>query len=136
MKNMKSLFVLTLVLTLSLAACGIFERDTGLEGTSWSLVEVNGQPVLAGSTPTLVFETDRAGGNGSCNTFGGEYKAENGTLSFGPIFSTLMYCEDFMDQESAYLAALEEASGYQIRGGNLQILNAEGQVTLTLAPLN
>lgn len=136
MKIMIRLFVLTLIPTLLLAACGVFEGDTSLEGTSWSLVEVNGQPVLAGSAPTLVFEADRAGGNGSCNTFGGEYKAENGKLSFGPIFSTLMYCEDFMDQESAYFAALEEASGYQIRGGKLQILNAEGQVTLTLASQN
>jgi len=134
MKIYKSLFVLTLVLTLSLAACGIFERETGLEGTSWSLVEVNGAPIVAGTVPTLVFEADRAGGNGSCNTFGGDYKVENGKLTFGPIVSTLMYCEGYMDQESAYLSALHEAAEYQIQGGNLHIMNADGQVSLILSP--
>jgi heat shock protein HslJ len=136
MKINKSLFVLTLALTLSLAACSLFEQDVDLEGTSWSLVEVNGQPVVDGTAPTLVFEADRAGGNGSCNTFGGDYKVENGNLTFGPIESTLMYCEGSMDQESAYLTALQEAAGYQIKGGNLHILNADGQVTLILSPRN
>ena len=136
MKINKSLFALTLVLTLSLAACGTSERDTDLKDTSWSLIEVNGQPILDGTNPTLVFEEDRAGGNGSCNAFGGHYTAENGKLTFGPIESTLMYCEGTMDQESAYFSALQEAAGYQIRGGNLQILDAGGQVTLTFAPQN
>jgi len=136
MKANKSLFVLTLVLTLSLAACGTSQRDADLENTAWSLIEVNGQPILDGTNPTLVFEDDRAGGNGSCNTFSGDYTAENGKLTFGPIVSTLMFCDGFMDQESAYLTALQEAAGYQIRGDNLEILDAAGQVTLTFAPQN
>ena len=134
MRTHKTLFILTLVLTLTLAACGNPVSVPDLKGTSWLLVEINGQPVLDGSDPTLVFENDRAGGNGSCNTFGGDYTAEKGKLTFGSIFSTLMYCEGVMDQETAYLAALEEAAGYHVKDGNLQILNADGQVTLTLAP--
>ena len=136
MKTKNILIVLSLALTFSLAACSLFEREPDLEGTSWSLVEVNGEPIVDGTNPSLVFEADRAGGNGSCNSFGGGYNVENGKLTFGPIASTLMYCEGFMDQESAYLAALQEAAGYQIKGGNLQILNADGQVTLTFSPQN
>lgn len=136
MKTKNLLIVLSLVLTFSLAACGIFEKGPDLEGTSWSLIEVNGQPIIDGTDPTLIFEADRVGGNGSCNTFGGDYKVENGTLTFGPIASTLMYCEGFMDQESAYLTALQEAAEYQIEGGNLQILNGDGQVTLAFSPLD
>lgn len=136
MKTKNILIVLSLALTFSLAACGIFERAPDLEGTSWSLIEVNDQPNIDGTDPTLIFEADRVGGNGSCNSFGGDYEVGNGKLTFGPIASTLMYCEGFMDQEAAYLTALQEAAGYQIMGGNLQILNADGQVILTFSPLN
>ena len=136
MKINKILIVLNLTLILSLAACGIFERHPDLKGTAWSLVEINGQPILDGSTPTLIFEADEIGGNGSCNVFGGDYEASNGKLTIGQVFSTLMYCEDVMDQESAYLATLQEAHGYQIKDGNLQILNADGQVTLAFVTQN
>ena len=136
MKINQIFFSLSLVLILSLTACGIFGRDTDLAGTAWSLVEVNGQPVVAGSDPTLVFDDSRAGGNASCNTFGSEYTATKEKLTFAPIESTLMYCDGVMDQEAAYLSALQSAAGYQIRGGNLEILNADGQVTLVFAPQN
>jgi len=136
MKTNKILIVLSLALTLTLAACGIFERDPELKGTAWSLVEINGQPILDGTAPTLVFDADGVGGNGSCNTFGGDYTLDNGKLTIEQIFSTLMYCDGVMEQESAYFTALQEAAGYQIKEGNLQILNADGQVTLTLSPKN
>ena len=134
MQNKRILIALTLVLTFSLAACGILKRDSDLKGTAWSLIEINGQPILEGSAPTLIFEDDQAGGSGSCNTFGGEYNAKNGKLSFGPIASTLMYCEDFMDQETAFLAALGEAEGYLIKAGDLQILGPDGDLMLVFAP--
>ena len=130
MKTYKILFVLTMVLTLSLAACGSPASAPELNGTSWALTEINGQPVLADSNPTLVFEADSAGGHGSCNSFGGDYEVENGKLTFGSIFSTMMYCEDTMEQETAYLAALQNAAGYQMKDGNLLILDADGLVVL------
>ena len=136
MKTHKALFILTLALSMILAACGNSVSVPDLNGTSWLLIEINGQPVLENSDPTLVFEDESAGGHGSCNAFGGEYTVENGKLTFSNIFSTLMYCEDTSEQEAAYLGALEEAVGYQVKDGNLQILNADGQVTLTFVPQN
>jgi putative lipoprotein len=135
MKIKKILIALTLALTLSLAACNILKRGSDLKGTAWSLIEINGQPILEGSAPTLIFEADRAGGNASCNTFGGEYMAKDGKLSFGPIASTLMYCEDVMDQETAFLAALERAEGYLIKAGDLLILGPGGDLMLVFGPL-
>jgi len=134
MKTLKTLFVLTLGLILTLAACSPAPDVVDLEGTSWLLLEINGQPVIEGSDPTLVFEDDSIGGDGSCNVFGGDYEAENGSISFSNIFSTLMFCEDTSEQEAAYFAALEAADGYQVENGNLQILDADGQVLLTFAP--
>lgn len=136
MKTYKTLLILGLVFVFALAACGNAVDTPDLEGTSWLLIEINGQPVLPGSDPTLNFEDESIGGYGSCNTFGGEYQVENGKLTFSNIFSTLMYCEDTSDQEMAYFGALEEAASYQVEDGNLQILNAAGQVVLTFAPQN
>jgi heat shock protein HslJ len=136
MKTSKILIALTLVLSLTLAACGILQRDPDLQGTAWNLIEINGQPILEGTTPTLFFNDEGVGGNGSCNSFGGDYTQENGQLTIEQIFSTLMYCDDVMDQEFAYFTALQEAAEFQIRNNNLQILNADGQVTLVFAPQN
>lgn len=136
MRTKKMLIVLTLALTLTLAACSIFEGDIELKGTSWSLVEIHGQPILDGTTPTLVFDEEELGGNGSCNTFGGNFTLDNGKLTIDQLFSTMMYCEDAMDQESAYINALQEAVGFQIKNGNLQLQDADGQVTLAFAPQN
>ena len=132
MKTQKTILFLALCLMLGLSACA--QTPIDLNGSAWNLVELNGQPVLENSNPTLVFEADRAGGNGSCNSIGGEYQSENGKLSFGPMISTMMYCEGLMDQEMAYLKALETAASYQVRDNNLQILNADGQVILIFMP--
>lgn len=127
--------VLLLMFALLLAACGA-PGGADLEGTSWRLVEIAGQPVMPDSGPTLGFEQGQAGGNGSCNGFGGEYQAAGGKLTFGPLMSTLMYCEDVMEQETAYLAALQDAAGYEIKDGILLILNVDGQVVLIFEPQN
>jgi putative lipoprotein len=128
--------VLLMIFALFLAACGALGGGADLEGTSWNLVEIAGQPAVAGSNPTLSFEKGQAGGNGSCNSFGGAYEAGNGKLTFGPLMSTLMYCENTMEQETAYLAALQDAAGYEIKNGILLILDANGQVALIFEPQN
>ena len=126
--------VMVLILLLTLTACGSAAPSSDLKGTSWALVEISGQPVVAGSSPTLSFEEEQAGGNGSCNSFGGEYALDNGKLTFGPLMSTMMYCEETMEQETAYLAALQSAAAYQMEDGRLLILDAEGVVVLAFEP--
>lgn len=134
MKTHKTFFVFTLALALALTACGASAKAPELNGTAWNLLAINGQPVLEDSNPTLVFEAESAGGNGSCNNFGGEYRSKGGALTFGPMMSTMMYCEAVMDQESAYLAALAESATYQVLDGNLVLFNEKGQEILTFAP--
>lgn len=136
MKTLKTLLILSMAMIFALAACSPAAEVPDLEGTSWILLEINGQPVIEGSDPTLIFNDDSIGGDGSCNVFGGEYEVENGSISFSNVFSTLMFCEDTSEQEAGYFTALEEAASYQVENGNLQILNADGQVTLTFAPMD
>jgi heat shock protein HslJ len=134
MKTHKLISLFALALVLGLAACSGAAPSMDLKSTSWVLVEISGQPVVAGSSPTLSFDDGQAGGNGSCNSFGGEYTLDNGKLTFGPLVSTMMYCEDTMEQETAYLAALQSATAYQIEEGRLLILDADGVVVLVFEP--
>ncbi|MCG2786573.1 MAG: META domain-containing protein [Anaerolineae bacterium] len=134
MKTHKLISLFALALVLGLAACSSAAPSADLKGTSWALVEISGQPAVAGSSPTLSFEEEQAGGNGSCNSFGGEYTLDNDKLTFGPLVSTMMYCEETMEQETAYLAALQSAAAYQMEDGRLLILDAEGVVVLAFEP--
>lgn len=139
--KLNPIFPLLVILSLALSACASLPgtRAQGsdfpdLKGTSWVLVEINGQPVLENSLPTLSFDEGALGGNGSCNTFGGDYSQEGDKLTVGPLFSTLMYCDGISDQEQAYLAALQAAAAFRIEGGRLSLLDANGAVSLVFDP--
>ncbi len=101
--------------------------NDALAGTSWVLTGLGidaGIPVVAGSTLTLDFSADgQAGGNAGCNSYGGDYTVAGETINFGQLVSTLMACTDtgVMDQEQAYLAALDSADRFAIVGDQLTI---------------
>jgi heat shock protein HslJ len=87
-----------------------------LAGTSWTLVSVGGTPIVVGSGASLTFD---AGGNVSgstgCNRVSGTYAVDGAALTFGPLATTRMACqEDLMTQEAAVLDALAGVSGWEI----------------------
>ena len=129
--------LLFLLLTFLLAACGGGADTPSLAGRAWVLEKIGDLPIVENTAPTLVFGEDgQAGGNGSCNRFGGSYELKAGKLTFGPLSSTMMACLEagVMEQEAAYLQALQSAAAYQVKDGQLLILDASGQVVLTFAP--
>ena len=73
----------------------------------------NGQEAVTspidGTELTATFTPDgQVGGNAGCNTYTGGYKLDGTSLTAGPLASTMMACEqDVMDQETAFLAALQ-----------------------------
>jgi heat shock protein HslJ len=102
-----------------------------LEGTSWTLVELNGAPVSAGPrTPTLTFGRDdaRAYGTAGCNQFSAGYTRSGSSLRFTAPVSTRMACveEGVMRREADYLNALQATEQYQMSGGTL-ILSGGGR---------
>jgi heat shock protein HslJ len=124
----------------------VFSHDptpvVALEGTLWTLDEyVNSQGewvnVLPDAEVRAEFEAGQVTGNAGCNSYFGAYESDGHSLTLGAIGMTEMYCypEALMDQESAYLAALESAASYQIAEGKLQIANADGQRVLTFSVL-
>lgn len=128
---------LLLVIPMLLGACSGSSTPKDLNGTSWALTQIKDVPVLSDTTPSLSFANGEATGSGSCNQFGGTYESSEDTLTFGPLMSTLMACmaEGVMEQESAYMAALQASAKYKIMDGNLRILDAQDNVLLTFEPL-
>lgn len=112
----------------------IFTRLPTLKGTQWQLVAYgaaeDASPVVEGSVVTLEFgEDDRAVGSGGCNNYNTSYSVEGHSLTFGAVSSTRRLCspENVMEQESAYFAALEAATGYTLSGDQLVITYGDGQ---------
>ena len=136
---------LVLVLASVLVGCGGTEgsgsagASPDLDGSEWSLVKLQGANLLPGTNITVSFAEGNAGGFAGCNSYGGPYEAAgDGALSVSMLSATLMAClepEGVMEQESAYLAALQEAAAYRVTGGRLEIEDGGGKVLLVFVPL-
>jgi heat shock protein HslJ len=88
----------------------------GLAGTKWRLEDLAGKGVVEGAQATLEFTSDSAvSGNGSCNRFHGPVTLSGGTISFGALAATRMFCgEAATRQETEYFAALDGAERWEI----------------------
>ena len=106
--------------------------ETGLENTHWSLVSFGSpgaeQPLIDGSTITLMLAGGQAGGSGGCNSYGGTYQLDGNNITFGEITRTEKACleEGVTEQEQRYFQAMETASEYRIEGDQLHITYDDG----------
>jgi len=118
------------IIVMLLSACGGTSELPKLEGITWELTAINGNPPIAGTQPTLQFDSGQASGNASCNSFGGEYEVQGDKIGFGALVQTEMFCmspEGAMDQESTYLRMLENAVTFELNGGVLTIVTGPGE---------
>lgn len=122
-----SVFRLTLVEIVSKTAVEMPKID--LTGTQWTLVSNTGVAVLPETEVTMDFaEAGRLGGNAGCNSYGGDYALQGISFTPGMMMSTLMACEDSINQqESAYLAALQSMKYLQMENDQLLLVSADGQ---------
>lgn len=112
----------------------INRQSPAMLGSGWvlkSLVTPDGEiPVSPASAPLLNLSEDKSmKGNGGCNNIFSEFTAEDGRIEFGPIGSTMMYCDGLMDVEASYTLALEEVSRYEIISDQL-VLSSEDYTTV------
>lgn len=115
--------------------------DTGdgrldLDDRKWMLEAVKGVPVSKnGRSAFVVFDAEKrsAGGNSSCNVFGGSYTAKGSTLKITDVISTMRACveDDRMAIEREFLNGLREANRYEIRRGKLMLYRSN-RLLLTL----
>ncbi|MEM7127495.1 MAG: META domain-containing protein [Chloroflexota bacterium] len=104
-----------------------------LEGTPWQLVSMGAEgnmvPPIAETMITLAFEGSTVEGDGGCNSYFGSYTVDGSSLSIELPASTLMFCESpagVMEQEEAYILALNGATSFEIEGNELRILYQDG----------
>ncbi|GMQ84843.1 MAG: hypothetical protein BMS9Abin07_0408 [Acidimicrobiia bacterium] len=88
-------------------------------------------PVVEGTRPHIRFEDDRVSGDAGCNRFFGPCDATGTAIRLGEMATTLMACLDaVMDQEQAFLEALESADSYAIAGSTLEMRSGNSVVLL------
>ena len=97
-----------------------------LEDRTWMLEAIKGVAVSkAGRTAFVVFDKNKgsAGGNSSCNVFGGSYTSKGRTLNITEVISTMRACveDERMSIEREFLDGLRQANRYDIERGKLML---------------
>ena len=132
--KMKKIFLLVLTV-LTLTACASVSTPD-LTG-AWALVSYGDAShptaALPGVDTSIQFKDGQMSGNVGCNGFGGEYKLDGNTLAFGPVMSTLMFCEATSDQEQGVLALFAADTVLQLSGDVLTITSADGASVVNLS---
>jgi heat shock protein HslJ len=107
-----------------------------LHGSEWQLLTVGGAPAIAGYEATMMLTQGRVTGTTGCNRYTGSYTLPaRDALEFGPIASTMMACSDpQMEQERAFLKALEGTRYYARSEGSLTLKGANGEELATFEP--
>ena len=103
-------------------------RATPLEGTHWTLVELDGKPIPSDlpQEAYLVLEEEpqRVSGSGGCNQLTGAYERDGERLRFKQIASTRKACiQGGMDTETSFFAVLDQTRGFRISGRGLELVD-------------
>ncbi|MCB8942712.1 MAG: META domain-containing protein [Ardenticatenaceae bacterium] len=100
-----------------------------LMGTDWNLIEWEGMTILPNAIPTIAFDENGLRGTTGCNSYFGSFALEGTAVTIGEVGMTEMWCEGVMDQEQAFLAALQTAESLTLEGDTLTLHTAEGALT-------
>ncbi|MDR3323896.1 MAG: META domain-containing protein [Zoogloeaceae bacterium] len=111
--------VLCVSLPLLLSAClqtlpPAPSKPLSLQGVTWRLTRLNGQPIPADNAPFLKFTSaTEVAGSGGCNRLSGQYRQEGGRIVFRQMIVTRMAClGDRMTRETEFLKALQETTAW------------------------
>jgi heat shock protein HslJ len=112
---------------------------------NWQLTLMGIQGGSAVTVPTtaitLAFGSDvNVSGNGGCNNYFGPYALTGVTttkgngVTIGPLGSTKMYCSTTSQQESTYLAILQDTMAYVVDGTQLTLTDKSQNVLIFQRP--
>ena len=96
-----------------------------LNGTSWTLVEINEREPAGDSAPSLAFDdAGNISGSAGCNTYTAIAVFDDSSIAFGPLATTRMACPGVTGlQEAAFLRAMNDAQTYAIDSQGHLVLN-------------
>jgi len=101
-----------------------------LAANEWTLVEIDGQPLAAGTeAPLIHFENDTVRGFSGCNRFNASVKeAKPGEIEVGPAAGTKKACPaPQMELEQQFLAQLDAVNRYTYLAGQLALGWQDGE---------
>jgi heat shock protein HslJ len=111
----------------------VYAKEESTLTGSWVVVGLNNGKeavtgTIAGSELTAVFAEDGTlSGSAGVNTYNASYTTSDGTIEIGPVATTKMAGpQDLLDQEQQYLAALDRATTYTVRGDSLELRDDTG----------
>jgi heat shock protein HslJ len=114
-----------------LSGCG-GEPASLLLGPEWVVESIDGDALIGGSRPTIVFsEEGQVAGSASCNRYLASYELTGEGLSIAGAGSTMMACEpELMEQERRFLDALDAIRRFEIAPDGALVLLADGEPKL------
>lgn len=96
--------------------------STMIEGTEEAVIKPKDENAFI-----LTFSNDNTiSSRTDCNTLGGSYTISENNLSFGPMMSTLMYCEG--SQETEYAAQLAQVQSVSLDADRLDLNIPNGKM--------
>jgi heat shock protein HslJ len=100
-----------------------------LQGTAWQLAVAADAPI-----PRLQFtNAAEVAGSSGCNSFSGPLAMTGDEVRMGPLASTKRMClGQPQETEKRFMNALEQTRKLVLKANRLQLLNAQGQLLLTL----
>ncbi len=117
------------------------QEEAGLVGPAWEVTGLNNgkqavTTVVAGSTLTATFAADgTVTGSAGCNTYSATYTLSGSDLKVTPPAATRMQCDQpagVMEQETAFLAALENSTKVVPSSGGVILRGANDEIQVTL----
>jgi heat shock protein HslJ len=119
-----------------------FEADAqNLAGSDWNVTMFNNGReavvgVIDGVEITALFgDNGELAGSAGCNQYIGGYTVDGNTIQIGQLGSTMRFCvepEGIMEQEQAFLAALQSAATFRIEGDQLEMRTAGDAIAVMM----
>ncbi len=99
-----------------------------LTGTTWSLVDLDGEPAVVTDGVTVTFGDDGSiNGFGGCNTLFGDYTVDGEALTVTGLAATRKFCDQaVMDREALVMAILTDAVSATIEDDELTVTANDG----------
>lgn len=87
----------------------------------WIITQIDQQPINGERPAWIEFKQQRFAANAGCNSLMGSYHIEKKTLLFTQVAGTQMYCQETMEQENNFLAALDQELRLSFQGQTLHL---------------
>lgn len=122
--------VIALIAGVTLSAQPPSASTSPIEDREWTLVQIGAQPLPALArvpTLTLASPSQRASGFTGCNRYTGSYQITGQQLTIEKVAATRMACLESGQVETAFIEALDRTRGWQVKGGALELLDADNR---------